>query len=766
MGEPIMTFREEESEFLEYCRFSYVTRALSQLFPSPNIRLRDGAVFNYADALVHGTCLDAHITNKHLAKLLQENGEDSEFLNNDGIIAGLIASTDEVFQAYISNQEDSLPLWFSCLLSERLQRRLSQEEIHEALMGVPHSLYQSLLARILYIQRRLDFQLRETELYYSLMKGPLLPPEKALYPLTYVSSNAEGERVIRELSKRGGKQPLIFMEAFEMGWGEILEPLCGQEAIFVFVNSTSLWNCLLDDGLYKSLLEKQHLILVLDCYPNKQLLVQKMSEAHDRELYPVFVNEYELLKDKEKDLIKGISECIKDVIKERKMESAAGDHLYGIGKGLNRLIAADRLGESRSIAHHVKLSIEKWYDFHKNPLRPLWEKESFREILEKIPCRKDKRRFVKRGKVRIAHIVPQIIDSNNAPQRLMRILFRGHCQDKYEVHLFSNEYMVERTSEYPVLPLQSRSSLERGSDNLTIYESHGIKTYVDSAKGSYYEAAERVAIKLREEEIDVAIFHESDAINLLTARLSNVPVHIFYQLSSHLNYEGFDLVISPKSPPPEQVDYYHSIGTKLEVIVPSAEYVEKWNREPEKKSFFGVSEDATILTTISNHLENRLTVGMCHCISEILKDSSKSYYMPMGEVRNPDELRARFLPEIVDRVVFLGAQADPKHLSRSMALYLNEFPMGSGFGMLDAMAGGCPVVSMAQGGSSVGGAYFGDDRLVHSGKQEDYIDLANSLLKDSGMHSEWSSYTRRQYEKIADEKAYVGEFEKTIESFL
>lgn len=761
-----MILCEEESEFLEYCRSGYVTEALRKIFPSPQSKLKTGPVYSFADSLVNGTCLDAHTTNKYLTELLKKDGEDGDFLINDGILASLVMSTDESLYAYLGEQGIHMPLWFECLLSERLQRKLTQEDIEQSLTGLPQEHYQSLLERILYIQRRLDFQQRRTQLYESLMKGPLMPPDNPLYPLRYFASNSQQERIIKAISERGDKIPLIFMESLQIDWGKALETLSGHQTLFVFTNNVALWNALIDDDLYKSLMEKQHLILVLDHYPNRQLLAQDLRQMSGRDLYPVFVDENELLMEKESELVQAIAGCVNELTKDLKGESPAGNTLYGLGKSLNQSMKGTRLGESRAIAQHANMTIERWYDKRKKLVKPSWDKEVFRDILQKIPCRRERRPFVRKEKIRIAHIVPQIIDSNNAPQRLLRILFKGHCREKYELYLFSNEYMVPRKSEYPVLPVQSRPSLTRGADNLAVYESMGVKTYVDAAQGTFYEAAEAMACKLKEEEIDIAIFHESDAINLLTARLSNVPMHVFYQLSSHLDYEGFDLVISAAPPPSDQVDYYHSIGTKLQVIVPSVDYVGKWSKEAEKKSFFGVSEDASILTTISNHLENRLTVDMCHCISEILKGSPNAYYMPMGNVQNPLELKARFSPEIADRVIFLGPQAEPMHLSRSMTLYLNEFPTGSGFGMLDAMAGGCPVVSMGQGESGVGGAYFGMDRLVKTGKREDYIGLATRLLQDPQMYSEWSSYTRQQYQKIADEKAYVGDIEKTIESLL
>ncbi len=101
-----------------------------------------------------------------------------------------------------------------------------------------------------------------------------------------------------------------------------------------------------------------------------------------------------------------------------------------------------------------------------------------------------------------------------------------------------------------------------------------------------------------------------------------------------------------------------------------------------------------------------------------------------------------------------------------MHLYLNEFPFGSCLGILDAMAGGCPVVTMydATGPQQAryGGNFFGIDKAITSGKKEDYIALACKLLQNSEMHKEWSQHSLKQYEQFADVKTYVKKFERII----
>ena len=158
---------------------------------------------------------------------------------------------------------------------------------------------------------------------------------------------------------------------------------------------------------------------------------------------------------------------------------------------------------------------------------------------------------------------------------------------------------------------------------------------------------------------------------------------------------------------------------------------------------------------------------MCSAIGEILKRCPKAYYAPIGEVQNPDRIRLLLEPyHVNDRVLFLGVQADPSQYARSMHLYLNEFPFGSGLAMLEAMAAGCPVVSMYDPAgppqATYGGAYFGFDRVIKTGNRQDYIDLTCRLLQDPVFYQKWSEHALNQYEKHADVKTYVQSFENIL----
>ena len=105
-----------------------------------------------------------------------------------------------------------------------------------------------------------------------------------------------------------------------------------------------------------------------------------------------------------------------------------------------------------------------------------------------------------------------------------------------------------------------------------------------------------------------------------------------------------------------------------------------------------------------------------------------------------------------------------------MQLYLNEFPLGSGLGILEAMAAGCPVVTMydvhGPEAGRYGGNYFGIDRAIATCQKKEYVELTCRLLSNPIMYQEWSAHAKSQYEKFSDVRTYVKTFEAIVERAL
>jgi len=196
-----------------------------------------------------------------------------------------------------------------------------------------------------------------------------------------------------------------------------------------------------------------------------------------------------------------------------------------------------------------------------------------------------------------------------------------------------------------------------------------------------------------------------------------------------------------------------------------------WEKEPHTREHLGIAPNAFVMTTISNHLDTRLTNEMCHAISQILKHAPHAVYAPMGQIFQPERCMQIFkMHRVENRVRFMGSINAPSQYARSMNLYLNEFPFGSGLSILDAMAAGCPIVSMYDENgppqAMFGGVYFGIDKVIKTGNSDDYVALACRLIDDKDFYQKWSKHAQKEYEKHADVKSYVHEFEHIVENAL
>ncbi|MBS0621699.1 MAG: glycosyltransferase [Verrucomicrobia bacterium] len=325
---------------------------------------------------------------------------------------------------------------------------------------------------------------------------------------------------------------------------------------------------------------------------------------------------------------------------------------------------------------------------------------------------------------RLAHVVTQVIDAGHAPSRLLRTLLRYHTQP---VYLLSNEAHVLRALE-PQAYL-SEPSWVRGPETL-----FGLpRLWIEQEFTTYKETAERIAAQLREWEIDIAVFHGAHPLQLYTAYLSDVPKKVFFDHGS-LPPEGiFDQLISclPIQGRSERVD-----------VIPFV-------IEPPPR---GAQERLPLLTTLSNHLDTRLTPPMQEAICAILERCPEAHYVALGDTS---------LQSFHPRVHFPGHCQEPSSVLGHMKIYLNEFPHGSGLALLDALGAGLPIVSMA--GEEVAQSRYGKEFFGFAAHSvEEYVETAVKLLTEEELYRQWSQVAYERFERLGTPQAYVEAIEKAI----
>lgn len=699
----------------------------------------DQQIFNFIDAYVFGNRSEALVQNLVLAF----------YAKDDKVIERL-----KLEEHFLTSEISSLPGFLQTLLMiKKEQVHLGSVEIETVLKQVPET-----------FRLFVKFQLMMIWGWQKLSIGkPLLNISEAypFYPLQYS---------LPVPSIETNKIPLIFFEPVKEDLSKFLKVLKGQPAVFAFTDLSLFFQMLQFPAFADSLCEPEHLIYILELYPNQLFQNQSLKQG---ELHPVYFAHREQMEPYMPLLVQSLQECLMQPKEEMHFDTLAGDWLYEIANRLRLSVQQHRLGMSRAPALQLRAGQTRWYDPHKGalppdkPLGPPWNGNML-ALLSNMARQRVPRPRAAKKKIILAHIVSQIVSGGHAPTRLLENLVLNHDRDKFETIVIATDFMRELPLEYPHNFHFSPSSDIRGDKMIGAFEEVGVKTFINRKSSHYASNAVDLCNLLKERLIDVAIFHGPDIVNTMAAQMTDVPLRVLFEHGSQPYSSGFDLAILSSTAACEiYCDLYKKIGTKA-VALPFAVDVRKgWFEEPYTRDLLRLPEEGLIMTTISTKLDDRLSGKFCHAIAEILKREPKAWYVPMGHIRDLERVTEIFEKYgVADRFQTLGSVTNPSQYARCMDLYLNDFPIGSGLALLDAMAAGLPVVTMydmnGPQASRYGGNYFGVERAITSGDPEEYIDLACKLLKDPKMHKEWSQHALRQYEKFADVKGHVKEFETII----
>jgi glycosyltransferase involved in cell wall biosynthesis len=529
--------------------------------------------------------------------------------------------------------------------------------------------------------------------------------------------------------------------------------------------------------IVECLSEDDHLIYILEIYPNGQFEVQNTLNLTGLTLKPVFLCERKGIQETLPLLLTLLKSCLSQNGEEFCKDTTTANWLYQVAKNLLFSIRQERLGISRAPALMEYLEIANWNDPHKGKppegasLGPEW-KDGMGIKLAEMAKQRVSRPLKRASKYKVAHVVPQIVDVGHAPSRLLESLLTFSDQSQFEPFIISTERLQWHYNEYPMHHRYSNPSGERGKKRLQLYQSMGITTIILNPILTFTEAAYLTKQILEERNIDLVVFHGPDVIHSMCTQITDVPIRVLFEHGTVPSYPGFDVaIVSSQAAADINRQKFNALQTRVEVLPFVVNSREGWEEKPYPLEQMGLPPDSLVMTTFSNHLNSRLGDQMSRAIAMILKRVPKAFYAPLGAIHHEEALRKIFVEEGVNsRVVFLDYQRFPSQFARSMKLYLNEFPFGSCLAMLDAMAAGCPVVSMydmdGPQQARYGGEFMGLDRVITTNKVEDYVELACSLLTDPKKYAEWSEHAKRQYGKHADVPAYVKAFESILLKYL
>lgn len=570
---------------------------------------------------------------------------------------------------------------------------------------------------------------------------------------------------------------VIFLEPMETDYISLIKAVDKKPAIFVFETQYAFIQMLQFPVIESILKDPKNLIYILEIYPDEQLPFQKSYQSQWKNLSPIYYGNKPVLQECSKLFIEVLEQYLSQERVTIKNDSDYSNWLYAISKRIIFKLYEHQLGINRSPAFTAWMKDLEWYSKHKKlPSNdvPLGSELQgyYAQKLQELSKLRAPREIGNRKKIKIAHIVPQVIAVGHAPTNLLNTLLTEYNKEKYEIILICSERLSWHLLEYPFTSRTSTSSRVRGTKILHQFQSEGIVVYVADIEHTFEETAVMISKILTMHEIDIAVFHGPDTINQMCAQVTDVPIRIMFEHGSQPEYPGFDLaIVSTQEATVIYRDLFNRLNTKPVALPFSADLRKTWTNPAPTRKELELPLEGFFMTTISNNLDARLGSDMCLAIAEILQRCPNAYYTPIGKIFNTESFMSFFKEKgVADRVIFLGPQPNPSNIARTMNLYLNEFPFGSCLGILDAMASGCPVISMydekGPQQSRYGGIFFGLERAITSNLRNDYVELACRLIQDEEVYKEWSGHAIRQYDKQLNTKKYVEDFERILEDAI
>jgi len=752
---------------------------IEQILPNPgcsyaavtNENVPDRQLTRYIDEAVFGRI---HILSLQ-KNLLTLSLESQRELKTATVINALNAlDLENKYPQFISSIKKnlsnlkSLPIPFSSMLQQQLfEKTFTEAEIAEILEKTPQ-VYRELTA--FQIQLTANWQIfKKTHHEFVKIFPQVYFEMHPWYPLKYAIPLPSMEETV--------EIPVIFFEPVKKSMQGFLEQLKGRLAIYVFMSRAHFFHMLSIPGFIDSLSDENHLIYITEYYPHEQFKTQYIDLFKNRDLKAVSFFPTKVLKTYEALFMEALYDTVNASFKELNADTSDGDRLFEIAKRILFFTDLNRLGQESLCALYGLKEIKEWYGIHKgvvpeNKLLGPSPDEPIQVLLSDLSKDCRQRKFEGGEKIVLVHIVNQLIDGGHGPTSLIKNLVLNRNSELFDVIVICSEYLQAHKLEYPYKEYVSDSSEKGGVNSIMHMQQSGVQVFSTQEITYYRQDAKNLANTLNQMGIDIAVFHGPDIVNTMAVQMTTAPLRVLFEHGSQARFAGFNLSFASSE---DAVAFYkknsEQWNMKIKYLGFAVDCKERWEGGPIQRSALGIPEDAFVLTTISSKLDVRLTDEMLHTLGEILKRVPKAWYAPIGSVQNPERIKKIFARYSVEqKLKILGAQDNPSQLARSMHLYINEFPFGSGLGMLDAMAAGCPVISIYAANrpqqARYGGHYMGMDRVITSGKKEDYIDLACELLNNPEKYQEWSQHAQKQYALFSDIPGWVARFEEIVYSEL
>lgn len=388
------------------------------------------------------------------------------------------------------------------------------------------------------------------------------------------------------------------------------------------------------------------------------------------------------------------------------------------------------------------------------------------------PGPRHRRRSSPSGKLRLAHVVCQIVDGGHAPSRSIETMLKFADRERFDTLLVVTEALGIHT-QHDDQVFQSEASASRGRQRLQhIAGNLGVPILLPRTMDSFPIAAADLHAQMAEQQIDIAFFHGSAATptDWLLCAWQAAPWQLdagfglpLYCPAVDFQYFEFEQAMD------ERAVFCRERGIPYGFNRGGADLTPIEQAEPLPRGELEIPADHAVLGTIGNHLANRMSSAFCRTVARVMRDRPKTTFLVVGggdfaaqRAAFGDLCNAQGVPP---RVRFMGPTAQPARFTRTFDIYLNSYPDGGGFALGDAMAAGVAVVAMTVGTSPLalaGAGWLGDENLVQPATDEAYAARLRQLIDDPAERRQFGQRLRERCLARFDARAWVQELNERI----
>jgi len=383
------------------------------------------------------------------------------------------------------------------------------------------------------------------------------------------------------------------------------------------------------------------------------------------------------------------------------------------------------------------------------------------------PAARRQRRSPADGKLRLAHVVCQLVDGGHAPSRVVKALLKFADREKFDYTLVVSEALAPHARHSGQVALSPPSDARAPKLIRHIEHELGIPVLRPRTLDSFLTSAADLHRQMSERQVDVAFFHGSIATptDWLLCAWQAAPWQFDRGFGIPLYCPAVDYQFFELAPTMEKLAVLcrergvpYGLSPNGTVDLSGIEAA-----QPVARATLGVPADHVILGTVGNHLSERMGPQFCQTVAGVLRSHPRTTYLIVGPGTFETQ-RAVFGADLVGgngpgaRVRFVGSTDHAYRWTKTFDIYVNEYPGGGGISVCEAMAAGKPVLCM-QGDTSmfasVAATYVGQANLVQPATDAAYAQRLTALIEHEHDRQALGQALRQRYQQEFDPRNFA-----------